>query len=147
MRLMDDEELRCWRCGESLAGVMQPISRLATCPACQADLHVCLFCRFHAPRVIGECDHDRAEPVEIKNKSNFCGHFRPNPGAHDGSGYTANDEGRRALDALFDSPMDATARGDGASDAGAQPPEPKSESERARRELDQLFGLSRDADD
>jgi len=43
--------------------------------------------------------------------------------------------------------MDAPARGDDASDVGAQPPESKSESERARRELDQLFGLSRDADD
>ena len=144
---MADEELPCWRCGEILVGVMRPISRFAECPVCGADLHVCLFCRFYAPKLIGGCDHDRAEKVAIKDKANFCGYFRPSASAHDGSGYTANDEARAALDALFDeAPSSGEVDSNGAPDDDGAAQASGSDGERARRELDRLFGLSPDDD-
>lgn len=139
---MADEELVCWRCGASIASVMRPISRFAECPGCGVDLHVCRFCRFYAPKVIGECDHDHAEKVETKDKANFCGYFRPNPAAHDGTGYKNNDEARQALDALFDA-IPGTAETDALMDIVDEEPA----KDRARRELDQLFGLRGDAGD
>ena len=52
--------------------------RLEQCPACEADLHVCRFCRYYKPSISGKCDHDLAEPAREVDIVNFCHYFRPN---------------------------------------------------------------------
>jgi hypothetical protein len=42
-------ELRCWRCGESLAKLSLPLARLDECPKCNVQLHVCRMCERFAP--------------------------------------------------------------------------------------------------
>ena len=93
--------LVCWKCGADLAAVPQPLSRLADCPACRAELHACRLCRFYNPRIEGQCNEDRAEEVRDKTRANFCDYFRPRPGA-----FRAPDVGRAAaakarVDELF----------------------------------------------
>ena len=120
-----------------------PLSRFAECPECRADLHCCRLCRFYDPRTIGRCTHDRAEPVEVKEKSNFCGHFRPVPGAHDGSRHS-DESAREALDALFAAPAaegpDTEQLGDvfaGVGDTLSIEPD----ADAAKRDLNALFGI------
>ena len=91
-------KLVCWKCGGSLRGVPRPIRRLARCPACRADLHVCKLCRHFAPGVLGECLHERAERVVDKEGANFCTYWRPRPDAHDPAPERRGEEARAALD-------------------------------------------------
>ena len=107
----------------------------ARCPTCRADLHVCRQCRHYAPKVRGECDHDRADRVTDKASANYCTYFRPARGA-----WRKNDEGRdhRARDAL-------TQLFGLAEEAGPPVAEARVKSaENARRELDALFGIESD---
>lgn len=142
---MSAEALSCWRCGASLDDVLRPISRFAECPACRADLHVCRMCRFYDPKMIGKCTHDRAERIEVKDRANFCTHFRPTAGAHDGSRHSGNDDAKKAFDALFATAVQtespAELLGLDLSAEGPAPGEPSDE-DLARTELNSLFGLS-----
>ena len=127
----------CWQCGGSLAAVRRPIRHGARCPACRADLHVCRQCRHHAPKVRGECDHDRADRVVDKTSANYCTCFRPARGAWRGDADAGRDRARDDLAELF----------------GLAPEPDESVAEqsmksvvKARRELDALFGLESDPD-
>ncbi len=103
--------LVCWKCGADLAVVPQPFSRLAECPVCRAELHVCHMCRYYNPRLEGQCDQDHAEEVRDKTRANFCDYFKPRPGA-----FRAPDAGRTAgakarVDDLFGGAPDASPKG------------------------------------
>lgn len=74
--------LVCWRCGKSLQHIPQPLTRLAQCPACNADLHVCRLCYFYDPKLSGHCNHELAEPARETDIANFCDYFRANPDAY-----------------------------------------------------------------
>ncbi len=118
------DELVCWNCGTSLAEVERPLLRLAVCPACDVELHVCRLCRFYDPRVSDRCTEEAAEVAMNKERANFCDYFTPQTGA-----YTAPDESKAhaakdQLAALFGDSAGADAAG--ASDA--------------RDELEALFG-------
>ncbi len=139
------KDLVCWQCGASLKGVPLPLSRLAECPRCRADLHVCRMCKHYDTRLIGECRHDRAERVLEKTHANFCTYFRPRPNAHDPAANAEAEAARARLEALFgmqqdaeDPPADGPAQGEepAATDASRHP---KSEAERAREQLEALF--------
>ncbi|MCH9671490.1 MAG: hypothetical protein K0U93_08590 [Gammaproteobacteria bacterium] len=123
--------LVCWSCGESIESVDRPISRFAECKACRADLRVCKLCRFYARQFLGECSHDRAERVPIKDKANFCSHFRPRPDAFNANAADTQ-ASQSALAALFG---DAAASAKSATDAVAE------ERDKAQSQLDALFGL------
>mgnify|MGYP001813712543 FL=1 len=82
-RTVMDEELACFRCGESLAALSLPLSRRDCCPACAIDLHVCRMCRFFDESVPKSCREDDAEEVYEKEKANFCEWFKPSPTAFD----------------------------------------------------------------
>jgi hypothetical protein len=124
------DELHCWRCGASLAGLPLPLARLAACPACAADLHVCRMCRFYDRGVANGCREPVAEPVHDKDRANFCQWLQPRPGAWTAGGVErAAGESRARLEGLFGLP--ATAAGE----AGAA-----SEADRARQALERLFG-------
>ncbi len=114
--------LVCWKCGADLAAVIQPFERLAECPACRAELHVCRLCRYYNPRIEGQCDEDRAEEVRDKTRANFCDYFKPRPGAFraPAAGLTAAAKAR--VDELFGGAPDTSPKGG------------------AREGLDALFG-------
>ena len=120
------QTLTCWKCGTSLAGVLVPFARVAECPQCRADLHVCRMCKFFDPGVRRGCKEPVADEVSERERANFCGYFAPaaglGPGAEDGASQAAWGE----LDAIFDLPPSSSAS---PSDAGE-----------ARRRLDDLFG-------
>ena len=120
------QTLTCWKCGASLAQVLVPFARVAECPGCRADLHVCRMCEFFDPGVRRGCKEPVAEEVSDRERANFCGYLTPaaglGPGVEDG----ASPPGGAELDSLFDLPA-----------SGATSP---SDADAARRRLDELFG-------
>lgn len=118
-----DGNLNCWKCGATPTDFHKPWSRRATCPECDAELHVCMMCKDYNPRVSDKCDEPRAEHPREQDRANFCDYFSPRPGA-----YVAPDQAKRQVDrenltSLFtkDSAAD-NATGD------------------AQQQLDELFG-------
>jgi ribosomal protein L40E len=125
---MSSQSLVCWKCGASLEGEPLPLARLAECPACHADLHVCRLCEFHDPGVANSCREPIADVVKDKEHANFCGYFQPCPDAWAGSVAAPAQQARASLNALFgDTPE-------------GEPEDMAGDAEHARRRLDDLFG-------
>lgn len=95
------EVLVCWRCGENLAALSLPLSRMDECPACSVHLHVCRMCSFYDPAVTRACREDDADDVGEKERANFCDYFQPMPNAFDASAAAAEQQARNELDNLF----------------------------------------------
>jgi hypothetical protein len=131
------KRLVCWNCGASLKSVPLPISRLARCLACRTDLHVCRLCRSYNPRVSGYCGHDLAEPARDPECANFCQYFKPKPGAYVAREYQEAETARTQLEALFG---DSETQDSNAPRGEAEAP---STADRAREELEKLFGGGR----
>ena len=110
-----ESELQCWKCGAPLVEVPLPLSRLAECATCRTDLHVCRMCRWYDTRVAKQCREPIAEAVQDKQRANFCDYFEARPQAHVAS----------------------------AQSAGVSS-ESNSAAERARSELEKLFGKETD---
>ncbi len=91
----------CWNCGASLADEPQPFAREARCEQCNADLHVCHACEFFDRRVANACREPIAEPVQNKERANFCGYFLASAGAYRGADEQVVAAARSDLDALF----------------------------------------------
>lgn len=101
---MDDEtgaELRCFRCGASLAALSLPLSRRDACPSCAVHLHVCRMCRSFDPAVPRQCREDDAEEVTDKDRVNFCEWFEPDPDAFDPARARQSAAAEAKLAALF----------------------------------------------
>lgn len=64
----------CHHCGTPYPLSGTP-GRSETCEKCRGDLHVCLNCVHHDPRVAHQCRERRAEPVAEKGMANFCEFF------------------------------------------------------------------------
>jgi hypothetical protein len=126
--------LVCWKCGSSLAAVLLPLRRLEECPGCHAELHVCRLCEWYEPHVAKSCREPIADEVKNKERANFCDYFKPRPGAYQARDVGAVTAARSGLDALF-----------GAGPNAAPPPAKDAavEAERARSELEKLFGPKR----
>ncbi|HEX7044997.1 MAG TPA: hypothetical protein VF203_10310 [Burkholderiales bacterium] len=99
---MSAAALVCWKCGGPLAALPLPLSRLAECPACKAELHVCRLCQFFDPRTTRQCSEIRAEEVIDKERANYCDWFKPRPGAYDARAREKAASAKARLDALFD---------------------------------------------
>ena len=95
------DDLRCYRCGESLADLTPPISRSDECPFCRRYLHVCRMCVNFDLSVPAQCREDDAEEVFEKEKSNFCDWYSPSPNAYDPRGKKLRDNAENVLAALF----------------------------------------------
>lgn len=123
--------LKCWKCGAELKSVPRPFSRFAECPGCKTELHVCRMCRHYDLRYVGQCNHDFADKVLVKDKANFCSHFKPSPHAFEGAGDPEKEKAEQALQSLFGEP----------GGSGEQPDadQQESEAEAARKRLDDLF--------
>ena len=120
------QTLTCWKCGASLAEVLVPFARVAECPGCRADLHVCRMCEFFDPGVRRGCKEPVAEEVSDRERANFCGYFTPVRGLGAGVDDGGSQAPRAELDSLF-----------GRSASNAASP---GEAGEARRRLDELFG-------
>lgn len=120
------ETWTCWKCGGELVDLLLPLARLAECPHCRAQLHVCRMCTFYDPAVGQQCREPVADSVTDKQRANFCGYFQLKlnvSSAQPDQSATA----RALADALF---------------GGATPafePEARSPEELAREQLEQLF--------
>jgi hypothetical protein len=108
---MDDHWV-CWRCGADLAHLPRPYGRHAQCPACRADLHVCLMCKHHDTSKAKQCRELAADEVQDKTRANPCEWFQARPDAHLPAAAKTTRPARRELDALFGIPS-------GVSHAGA----------------------------
>jgi hypothetical protein len=98
---MPANRLVCWKCGGSLAMLPLPLSRMAECPACKAELHVCRMCLYYEAHTTRRCSEIRAEEVINKERSNYCDWFKPRLNAFDAAQLRKATGAKSKLDALF----------------------------------------------
>lgn len=89
--------LKCFECGNEMTFEIA-ISRRDECDKCGADVRVCKNCRFYDPNSYNECRETQADPIQEKERSNFCDYFEAGMGE---GGATKRDELKAAADALF----------------------------------------------
>jgi hypothetical protein len=95
-------ELRCYRCGTSLAKLTLPLSRRDQCPSCRVDLRVCLMCKLYAPHQLpDQCAEEDAADVREKAQANFCDFFVPDDAAFVPGRMTAQRRAEGQLESLF----------------------------------------------
>lgn len=92
----------CHRCGTAWSLSAQP-GRGESCENCRADLRACLNCRHHDRHAAHGCCERRAEPVEDKDRGNFCEwfEFATRTWAGVGAKDPREDSARAALKALL----------------------------------------------
>lgn len=96
-----DTQALCWKCGTPLDPDLLPPTRLAECPECGAELHVCRACVFYATSVAKSCRETIAEEVQDKTRANFCDYFQYRPDAYRARDDSAAEAARKALEDLF----------------------------------------------
>jgi len=64
----------CHSCQKEIQ-IEDKVSFRAECPNCDADLHVCLNCKFYDPSVYNECHETQADRVVEKDRANYCEYF------------------------------------------------------------------------
>jgi len=133
------DTLVCWKCGAPIIDQPLPLARTAECPACRADLHVCRMCGFYDTRVATGCRETIADPVQDKERANFCAYFAAKPDAHRGQDAPASPAARARLEALFGGDTDEAK--DDNDKSGS-----RSEADIAREQLEQLFGSGKKGD-
>lgn len=92
-------KLNCFSCQTPMTFIDQ-ISRRDECPKCMADVYCCKNCEFYDPKVYNECRETSADPVREKDRSNFCGFFKPNSKSS-GNALTKEQNLKAAAEALF----------------------------------------------
>lgn len=130
------DALVCWKCGESIESLSQPLARLAECEACGAELHVCRMCSFYDPGVSQACREPVAEPVADKERANYCGYFQPRRGAYVPEENAEARAARAQLEALFG--------GAPAGDGDSETPTAPDDTDEARQQLEALFRSGND---
>jgi len=90
----------CWKCGAPLADMPVPVGRAEYCRTCRAEIHVCRMCRFYDLSKARQCAEPVAEPVQDKQRANFCGYFEPVAGRFQLKAPLSDDSGA-LLEALF----------------------------------------------
>jgi hypothetical protein len=96
-------------CHFCAAAVENPreVYRSTTCSSCGKDLKICLNCRFYSPGAHWDCAESIDEPVNDKDRANFCTFFsfRASPKAetaHPGAPRAdATAKAKKAVDKLF----------------------------------------------
>ena len=98
-------QLQCHFCGAPVT-IGEPIGRDAECDSCRRDLRCCRNCRHYDTRYNNSCRESMAEPVEDKERRNFCEYFSFNrePFAATGTRPDRQADARAKLDALFRKP-------------------------------------------
>ncbi len=111
----------CRACGTPLS-IDAPVPRDAECPGCGHDVRCCTNCRHYDPRMHNACRETEADPVEDRERRNFCEYFELSrePWAAPAGGRAA--DARRRLEGLF-----------------GGPPPPQGPEKGAREKLEDLF--------
>lgn len=83
--------------------VADPIPRDAECESCHKDLRSCSNCKHYDLRYNNSCRETMADPVEDKERRNFCEYFVFNPAPFTAKAATSNreSEARSKLQGLF----------------------------------------------
>lgn len=116
-----------------MADLPLPLSRRAVCSSCRADLHVCLLCRFFDKTRSNQCREPIAEPVQYKDKANFCAYFQVKPDAWQQPDSSAAEAAKSQLADLF-----------GAQTINNESP---TNADQSKQELEKLFGMDKPDDD
>ncbi len=93
---MAAKNIVCWKCGGKLASYCFPIRSRDLCPHCREDLHVCLMCRAYSPHASGKCRKEEADYVSNKERANYCHYFKPLANAYK----PVDNSAQQALDKL-----------------------------------------------
>jgi hypothetical protein len=64
----------CFNCGHKWILATAP-GRRDTCEDCDTDFRCCRNCIHHDPVVAHQCRERRAEPVQEKDRANYCEYF------------------------------------------------------------------------
>ncbi len=93
----------CHFCATQIASPRE-VYRSTTCTSCGRDLKICLNCKFYSPGAHWDCAESVDEPVNEKDRANFCTFFTFRSGPHGGKPPGAEGKGqetKRKLDKLF----------------------------------------------
>lgn len=66
---------KCFKCGNSLSFPEGNVGRGQMCPFCNADIRVCLNCKYYNVQCYNECEEPTGDRVVDKQRSNFCEMF------------------------------------------------------------------------
>ncbi|MEM9529438.1 MAG: hypothetical protein AAGA23_00825 [Pseudomonadota bacterium] len=94
-------EFQCYHCGNTLAGLILPLSRRETCRACEREMHVCRMCRHFRSQRRDWCGEERAEQPASDDMANFCDYHHLNPNAYQGDAQSETDAALDKLNDLF----------------------------------------------
>ena len=64
----------CWKCSHEV-DLSVKVTRYDNCPSCDADLRVCMNCRFWDRSYHNECRENVAHYIRDREKANFCTSF------------------------------------------------------------------------
>ncbi|MDP7038363.1 MAG: hypothetical protein QGI45_04350 [Myxococcota bacterium] len=88
----------CWNC-QNETEMDDKVTRSDICPHCSMDMRSCKNCQYHDPGAHNECSETIAEYVPEKERSNFCGMYRPFSGEREAAPDV--DAAKAKLEALF----------------------------------------------
>ena len=97
------------------------------------------MCEFYDTRVATGCRETVADPVQDKERANFCAYFAVKPDAYRGCDDPLSSAARAQLDALFGADA-GEAKDNNAKSVS------RSEADIAREQLEQLFGSGKKGD-
>lgn len=90
--------LQCFSCRNTIE-MEDKVTRSDTCIHCGSDIRVCKNCVYYDPGAHNQCRETISEYVPDKERSNFCGMFKPFTGER--SAGEDVDEAKAKLEALF----------------------------------------------
>ena len=90
--------LQCFSCRNTIE-MEDKVTRSDTCIHCGSDIRVCKNCIYYDPGAHNQCRETISEYVPDKERSNFCGMFKPFTGER--SAGEDVDEAKAKLEALF----------------------------------------------
>ncbi len=93
----------CHFCGTPVENPRE-VYRTSSCSSCKRDLKICLNCRFYSPGAHWDCSETIDEPVNDKDRANFCTFFSfrdSAPGTRGSVRPDAQEKTKRKLDQLF----------------------------------------------
>jgi len=76
-------------------------TRKAACPACGADLHICLNCKFYSETSHNKCLEPKAEFQRTRDRANFCDYFIFREGPTDTAAGNVSEDAKKRFEDLF----------------------------------------------
>jgi hypothetical protein len=95
---MSDWIFNCWQCSQTTE-MDDKVKRGEECPHCHYDMRSCKNCQYYDPGAHNECKETISEYVPDKERSNFCGMYKPFSGEREAR--PDIDAAKLKLEALF----------------------------------------------